>query len=125
MAAVQLAVADDALGLGADVDEDLVLVDTDDVAFDDVAMFEALDVLALLGEKLLHRGRLGPEIARRGGLVWSLLLLGSGWGIVGLGGRRLGRCLVGSSLDGRSLAWSGLVGGCLDGSGLVGGCLDG
>src|SRR3954452_22353100 len=35
VAAIELAVADDAFALGADVDEDLVLVDSDDLAFDD------------------------------------------------------------------------------------------
>ena len=44
MAAVQLTVADDALGLCPDVDEDLVLIDADDRPFDDVAVLEALDV---------------------------------------------------------------------------------
>ena len=63
MAAVELAVADDAFGLGADVDEDLVLVDPDDGALDDVAVLEALDVRVLLGEELLHRRRLGAEVA--------------------------------------------------------------
>ena len=59
VAAVELAVADHALGLGADVDEDLVLVDADDGAFDHVTVLEALDVRVLLREQLLHRGRLG------------------------------------------------------------------
>ena len=59
----QLAVADDAFALGADVDEDLVLVDADDLALDDVAVLEALDVRVLLGEQLLHRRRLGAELA--------------------------------------------------------------
>ena len=65
MPPVELAVADDAFALGADVDEDLVLVDPDDLALDDVAVLEALDVRVLLGEELLHRGRLGAEVARR------------------------------------------------------------
>ena len=66
VATEQLAVADDALALRADVDEDLVLVDADDLALDDVAVLEALDVGVLLGEQLLHRRRLGAEVARRG-----------------------------------------------------------
>ena len=33
-------------------------------ALDDVAVLEALDVRVLLGEQLLHRGRLGTELAR-------------------------------------------------------------
>jgi len=41
MATEQLPVADHALALGADVDQDLVLVDADDVALDDVTVLEA------------------------------------------------------------------------------------
>ena len=41
----QLARGDDALGLVADVEEDLVAVDLDDGAFDDVAVVEVLDGL--------------------------------------------------------------------------------
>ena len=59
--AVELAVGDDAFALRADVDEDLVLVDPDDRAFDHVAVLEALDVAVLLGEQLGHRGWLGPR----------------------------------------------------------------
>ena len=66
VAAVELAVADDAFRLRADVDQDLVLVDADDRAFDDVAVLEALDVGVLLGEQLLHRRRLGAGAASRG-----------------------------------------------------------
>jgi len=54
IAAEELAVADHALGLRADVDQDLILVDPDDGALDDVSMLEALDVRVLLGEELLH-----------------------------------------------------------------------
>src|SRR4029079_9292653 len=61
VATEQLAVADDALALGADVDQDLVLVDADHRALDDVAVLEALDVGVLLGEELLHRRRLGAR----------------------------------------------------------------
>ena len=64
VATEQLAVADDAFALGADVDEDLVLVDADDLALDDVTVLEALDVRVLLGEEFLHRRRLGTEVAR-------------------------------------------------------------
>ena len=64
--AVELAVRDDAFALGADVDEDLVLVDPDDGPLDDVAVLEALDVRVLLGEQLLHRRRLRPQVARHG-----------------------------------------------------------
>ncbi len=87
MAAVELAVADDALALGADVDEDLVLVDADDVALDDVAVLEALDVGVLLGEQLLHRGRLRSEVARGRGCRLGLLVVA--------GGRRVGGLVVG------------------------------
>ena len=41
---VQLAVADHAFGLGADVDQDLVLVDAHDGALDHVAVLEAADL---------------------------------------------------------------------------------
>ena len=69
VAAVQLAVADHALRLGADVDQDLVLVDADHVALDHVAVLEAADLGRLLGEQLLHGGRLGAGVhegSRRG-----------------------------------------------------------
>jgi hypothetical protein len=59
VAAVELAVADDAFRLRADVDQDLVLVDAHDRAFDHVAVLEALDIGVLLGEQLLHRRGLG------------------------------------------------------------------
>ena len=62
VAAVQLAVADDTLRLGADVDEHLVLVDAHHGAFDHVAVLEAPDLAFLLVEQLLHRGRLGPGV---------------------------------------------------------------
>ena len=73
VATEQLAVADDAFALGADVDEDLVLVDADDLAFDDITVLEALDVRVLLGEELLHRRRLGTELARRARAPSSLV----------------------------------------------------
>ena len=93
VATEQLAVADDALALGADVDEDLVLVDADDLALDDVAVLEALDVGVLLGEQLLHRRRLGSELARR-----SRLLL-----VVARGGR-VGRLVGAQRVVGGRLA---------------------
>ena len=65
VAAVQLAVADDALRLGADVDEDLVLVDAHDGALDDVAVLEAADLAGLLVEQLFHRRRLGAVVDAR------------------------------------------------------------
>ena len=70
MATVQLAVGDDAFALGADVDQDLVLVDTDYAAFDHVAVLEALDVGVLLGEQLLHRGGFGAKAPHRRRLLF-------------------------------------------------------
>ena len=58
IAPVEFAIADDALRLGADIDEHLVLVDAHDDALDHVAMLEAGDVARLLGEQLLHGGGL-------------------------------------------------------------------
>src|SRR3989449_1706030 len=94
VATEELAVADDALALRADVDQDLVLVDADDGALDDVAVLEALDVGVLLGEKLLHRRRLGA--GRDGRRLGGRGSLGSGGlggclrGCGGLGGGRRG-----------------------------------
>ncbi len=62
---VELAIAHDAFTLGADVDQDLVLVDPNHDSFHDIAVLEALDVGVLLGEQLLHRRRLGTQLARR------------------------------------------------------------
>src|SRR6185369_15217635 len=76
--AVELAIADDALGLRADVDEDLVLVDPDDGALDNVAVLEALDVRVLLREQLFHRRRLGAQVARSGDQVGRVVLFGGG-----------------------------------------------
>jgi hypothetical protein len=53
----QLARGDDALGLVADVEQDLVAVDLDDGAFDDVAVVEVLDGLVDGGEEVLHATR--------------------------------------------------------------------
>ena len=62
VAPIQLAVADDTLGLGADVDDDLVLVDAYHGALDDITMLEAADLTGLLAEQLLHGGRLRGAI---------------------------------------------------------------
>ena len=86
VAAEQLAVADDAFALGADVDEDLVLVDPDDGALDHVAVLEALDVRVLLGEQLLHRRRLGAELARAGPARALVLAVGASAVSAALGG---------------------------------------
>ena len=51
----QLASEDDAFGLVADVEEDLITVDLDDSALDDVAVIEVLDGLVDGGEDLLGR----------------------------------------------------------------------
>ena len=67
VAAVQLAVADDAFRLGTDVDEDLVLVDAHHGALDHVAVLEAADLACLLVEQLLHRRRLGALVTRGAG----------------------------------------------------------
>ena len=115
----ELAVADHALRLGADVDEDLVLVDTDNGPFDHVAMLEALDVRVLLGEQLLHRGRLGtgPSDGGRGRFVLRLGVRGRGsLGCLVLGnqvrdGRRVGCLLRGGGRGlGGGLGNGGLVG---------------
>ena len=60
MSAVELTIRNDTFALGADIDEDLVAIDADDCAFDDVTVLEAADVGVLLGEKLLHGGGLRP-----------------------------------------------------------------
>ena len=57
----QLAGRDDALGLVADVEQDLVPVDLDDGALDDVAVVEVLDGLVDRGEE----GLLGPDVVDR------------------------------------------------------------
>ena len=51
----QLASEDDAFGLVADVEEDLITVDLDDSALDDIAVIEVLDGLVNGGEDLLGR----------------------------------------------------------------------
>ena len=51
----QLASEDDAFGLVADVEEDLIAVDLDDSALDDIAVIEVLDGLVNGGEDLLGR----------------------------------------------------------------------
>src|SRR4029078_3900845 len=51
----QLTRGDDALGLVADVEEDLVAIDLDDDAFDDVSVVEVLDRLVDGGEEVFGR----------------------------------------------------------------------
>ena len=48
----QLVDGDDALGLVADVDEDLVVVDADDVAGDDIALREGMKGRVVVGDDL-------------------------------------------------------------------------
>jgi hypothetical protein len=57
----QLARGDDPLGLVADVEENLVPVDLDDGAVDDVAVVEVLDRRVDRGEEVLHR----PDVVDR------------------------------------------------------------
>ena len=140
----QLPVADHALALRADVDEDLVLVDPDDLALDDVAVLEALDVGVLLREQLLHRRRLGAGALRRGrrGLVLlldvrgrrcvrGLVLDGGDWGLLhhGLRDRLGGGCLLrlggGGLLGHGGLGCGGLGGRLVDGDCRLGGLLGG
>ena len=108
MAPIELAIADDALALGADVDENLVLVDPHNRAFDNVPVLEALDVGVLLGQQLGHRGRLGAG-------RWTthdrrLRLVGV------FGGRRIGDVRGGHALGDRS----GMFGDCRLGDRVLG-----
>ena len=64
----QLAVADDALALATEVDEDLVRIDADDGALDHVAVLEALDLVVGALHQLGHRRRLGLRL-RLGRLI--------------------------------------------------------
>ena len=130
VAAVELAVADHALALGPDVDEDLVAIDPNDRSLDDVAMLEAADVRILLGEQLGHRRRLRPgrpsRLGRRrlGDLPGEVV--GHGGGLDGLLGelhggglddQRLNGELPGS-LVGRKRLGGQLLGGVLHHDGL-------
>ena len=75
----QLAGGDDALGLVADVEQDLVAVDLDDGAFDDVAIVEVLDGGVDGGKEVLGRADVvdrrpaGRRASR--GWRWSLSVL--------------------------------------------------
>src|SRR5439155_21480954 len=70
----QLADRDDALRLVADVDQDLVLVDPDDLAGHDVSLHEGLDRRVVIGDepavdldqKVGAIGNLGPDRGVRG-----------------------------------------------------------
>ena len=61
------------------------------VALDDVTVLEALDVGVLLGEQLLHRRRLGAEVARRGRRRGLVLVVGGGRRVGGVVAVELGR----------------------------------
>ena len=76
----QLAGGDDALGLVADVEQDLVAVDLDDDALDDVAVVEVLDGLVDGGEEVIGR----TDVVDRD-------LLGGRLGQFGHGARHVGR----------------------------------
>ena len=119
VATVELAVRDDAFALGADVDEDLVLVDADDVAFDDVAVAEALDVGVLLGEELLHRRRLGagPDGGRLG--------LGGGRRVLGVLGGQDGDGGVGGPAAGAAAGFGAADVGATAGVAAAGGATGG
>ena len=99
----QLARGDDALGLVADVEQDLVPVDLDDGAFDDVAVVEVLDGLVDRGEEVL----LGTDVVDRDlgsapepdGVAFELDVRGgvTGFGQRARGGLGAARHVVGCS----------------------------
>ena len=90
----QLARGDDALGLVADVEQDLVAVHLDDRALDDVAIVEVLDRLIDGGEEVLLR----PDV------VDGDLRCGRGGG--GVGGHVV-RCSGNGCWGGAGLLWVG------------------
>ena len=98
----QLAGGDDALGLEADVEEDLVLVDLDDRALHDVAVVE-LDDRA--GDGVLERDAVevvGDHLPRRvltasSATAASIPVVRRWWLLVGLVGHGWGRLLSGQS----------------------------
>ena len=96
MSTVELAVRNHTFALRADVDENLVSVDTNDGAFNDVAVLEALDVGVLLGQQLLHGGGLGPQDNR---LLRGLFRLLGGGRVCYLGFAH--RCRFGGGRGGR------------------------
>jgi hypothetical protein len=77
----QLARGDDALGLVADVEQDLVPVDLDDATFDDVAVVEILDRRVDRGEQVFLRADVVDRDLRGGlgGRAGSHRGMGSGW----------------------------------------------
>ena len=79
----QLARGDDALGLVADVEQDLVPVDLDDGAFDDVAVVEVLDGLVDRGEEVFLGAdvvdgdlRVALEVASMLLVMWAVAPVG-------------------------------------------------
>src|SRR4051812_46693224 len=83
----QLTTGDDALGLVADVEQDLIAVDSDDLALDDVAVVELLDRAFDSGEEVI--GATDVVDGDLGGAFFS--------GGIGYGGRRTAH-LVGTLL---------------------------
>jgi len=67
----QLAGGDDAFGLVTDVEEDLIAVDLDDGAGDDVAIIEVLDGGVDRSKEVLGRADVVDRDLRRGGLRWG------------------------------------------------------
>ncbi len=106
VAAVELAIADDTFRFRADVDEDLVLVDADDVALDHIAVLQAPDLARLLVEQLFHGRRLGSRLrgAEHGRRRERFRLLVGGGGFGNLVRRQVGnrqhRCLDDRCLGG-------------------------
>ena len=73
----QLAVGDDSLALGPDVDEHLVGIDADDDTIDDVTVGQGPDRILILLEEVFHGERLGLLGRRRGQCTPLLVLLPS------------------------------------------------
>lgn len=69
---------DDALGLVTDVEEDLIVVDLDDRALDDVAIIEVLDRLVDGGQQVLF----GPDVVHCNLRSAGARLLGGGGHVV-------------------------------------------
>ena len=100
----QLARGDDALGLVADVEQDLVPVDLDDDAFDDVAVVEVLDGLVDRGEEVF-RGADVVDRDLRGGArgrprCWHVM-----WWVAPIGGAGAAGGRSRFAADRRRAAW--------------------
>ena len=79
----QLAGGDDPLGLVADVDQDLVVVDPDDVAGDDITLRERMQGGVIVGDDLT------VDLEQKAVGAFDDLRVGEG--LIGIGGRRQGR----------------------------------